>query len=189
MKKLAIAAVLAVTAFSANAGVVELVSNGNFETGTFAGWTKSGNTSLSDIISNTVTSNHTFVWRSGATGSPAFISQNLQTVAGGHYTLSFDVFNSATSATPSAVSFEADFNGHSVYGFTNQTRNWTHVVLNNLSATGVATELKFGARNDPSFIRLDNISVTAAVPEPETYALMMAGLGLLAFVAKRRKAA
>jgi hypothetical protein len=32
----------------------------------------------------------------------------------------------------------------------------------------------------------DNFSVTA-VPEPETYALMLAGLGVVGFVARRRK--
>jgi hypothetical protein len=33
----------------------------------------------------------------------------------------------------------------------------------------------------------DNLLVTAAVPEPETYALLLAGLGLLGFAAVRRK--
>ena len=33
-----------------------------------------------------------------------------------------------------------------------------------------------------------SLSVTAAVPEPETYAMMAAGLGALAFVSRRRKA-
>ena len=32
-------------------------------------------------------------------------------------------------------------------------------------------------------------SITAAVPEPETYAMMMAGLGLIGFVSRRRKSA
>jgi hypothetical protein len=33
-----------------------------------------------------------------------------------------------------------------------------------------------------------NFSVTAPVPEPETFALMLAGLGVLGFVARRRRA-
>jgi hypothetical protein len=32
-------------------------------------------------------------------------------------------------------------------------------------------------------------AITAAVPEPETYALMLAGLGMMGFMAKRRRAA
>ena len=30
-------------------------------------------------------------------------------------------------------------------------------------------------------------AITAAVPEPETYALMLAGLGVMGFMAKRRR--
>jgi hypothetical protein len=33
-----------------------------------------------------------------------------------------------------------------------------------------------------------SLSITAAVPEPETYAMMMAGLGLVGFMSRRRKA-
>ena len=43
-----------------------------------------------------------------------------------------------------------------------------------------------------TMVAMDNITVneaiTAPVPEPETYALMLAGLGLVGFMARRRKA-
>jgi hypothetical protein len=31
------------------------------------------------------------------------------------------------------------------------------------------------------------VAVTSAIPEPETYAMLLAGLGLMGFVARRRK--
>ena len=34
---------------------------------------------------------------------------------------------------------------------------------------------------------LDNVTLTAAIPEPETYALMLAGLGVIGYVARRRR--
>ncbi|GAB2890528.1 hypothetical protein GCM10027046_18980 [Uliginosibacterium flavum] len=180
MKNVFLALILAATAFTANAQQ-NLVVNGDFETGNFTGWTKSGNTSLSDVIANSVTSNSTYVWRSGATGSLNYISQNLATTVGGLYTLSFDVFNSATSNQ----TFEAWFDGALVYSFSNEVQNWTNHGFANLVATGLSTELKFGVRNDPSFTRLDNIGVTA-VPEPGTYAMLLAGLGILGLSLKRR---
>lgn len=187
MKKLAAALALTFAAFSAHAGV-ELVTNGNFETGNFTGWTKSGNNSLSDIISNNVTSNTTYVWRSGATGSPAVISQTLQTQAGMLYTLSFDVFNTATTGT----FFSADFGGNVVANWSNQQYNWTHFTFTDLVGTGTSTLLSFSARNDPSFIRLDNVSVVASaatsVPEPTSLLLLGAGVLMLGAARRRSKA-
>jgi hypothetical protein len=34
---------------------------------------------------------------------------------------------------------------------------------------------------------MDNLTINAPVPEPETYAMLMAGLGVMGFVARRRK--
>lgn len=38
---------------------------------------------------------------------------------------------------------------------------------------------------EPAFIRISTI--TTAVPEPETYGMMLIGLGLMGFVTRRRK--
>ena len=41
--------------------------------------------------------------------------------------------------------------------------------------------------SDQNAFETDNHAVLAAVPEPETYAMMLAGLGLMGFVASRRR--
>jgi hypothetical protein len=43
------------------------------------------------------------------------------------------------------------------------------------------------AGGDNIGLLLDNVSVAVAIPEPETYALLLAGLGLLGFAARRRQ--
>ncbi len=54
---------------------------------------------------------------------------------------------------------------------------------------GLYSALRLTFDNDTA-MGFDNFSVTAvpAIPEPETYALMLAGLGVVGFMARRRKA-
>lgn len=122
------------------------------------------------------------------------IAQSLATIAGATYTLSFGLSAENQSGTETltvaAGSASTDYvltpdgSGTFQRPFTTQTFNFV--------ATGALTTLSFittagttGA-NDPM---IDGVSVTAAVPEPQTYALMLAGLGVLGFIAKRRKTA
>jgi hypothetical protein len=60
-----------------------------------------------------------------------------------------------------------------------------------LGYTGNATFKLLDLNTDPSGndFAVDKVSLTSAVPEPETYAMLMAGLGLVGFAARRRKAA
>jgi hypothetical protein len=45
-----------------------------------------------------------------------------------------------------------------------------------------------GPGADPAFIRITTADIIAAVPEPETYAMMLAGLGVMGAVVRRLKA-
>src|SRR5438067_481381 len=55
------------------------------------------------------------------------------------------------------------------------------------SAIGTPVTLTFLTNNAPFDVGLDDIHVLSAVPEPETYAMVMAGLGLMGFIARRRR--
>jgi len=61
------------------------------------------------------------------------------------------------------------------------------------TATGSSELLSFMAKGGPSgappFMLLDGVSLVSAVPEPSTWGMLLGGLGLLGFVARRRKAA
>jgi hypothetical protein len=74
----------------------------------------------------------------------------------------------------------------------------TGITYNISDAATVDLSAKFGSTMYVGFTggtagtdadqRITSFSLTSAVPEPETYAMLMAGLGLVGFAARRRKA-
>ncbi|WMJ09480.1 PEP-CTERM sorting domain-containing protein [Nitrosomonas sp. sh817] len=60
--------------------------------------------------------------------------------------------------------------------------------LVDLSAFNDVTSIRIYNITDGGGLGWDNFTFTSAVPEPETYAMLLLGLGLLGFVAYRRKA-
>jgi hypothetical protein len=137
----------------------------------------------------------------GTTG--ATLSQTFDTVAGQSYTVNYFV-TPQQGAGPQSALVEA-LNGATVLGSVTETIpllvagqsfNW-EVAGPSLTfiATGSLSTLRFtdtsnGAAAINTNWALDGVTVNApsvAVPEPETYAMLLAGLGLLGFVAGRRK--
>ena len=74
----------------------------------------------------------------------------------------------------------------SIFGNSHKTvgNDFTH-----FSLTGYGNVVSFTLVGNVSwaFIALDNLDVAAPIPEPGTYAMLLAGLGLLGIASRRRK--
>jgi PEP-CTERM motif len=171
------------------AAAQQLVTNGGFETGDFTGFTQSGNTELTGVLSGEAPSGD-FSAFFGPTGSTGSISQTLATTTGGTYQISFDLQSSGGSPT----FYEVLFGGVSLFSATNAADFDFTTFSTSAVASTASTALTFTFRNDPSFFNLDNISVTpirrvtGAVPEPATWAMMLIGFGGMGVSLRRRRA-
>jgi hypothetical protein len=166
-----------------------LVANGSFEQGTagigsFSGW----QTTLGDPA--------TFVDSSGQTGTHpgqasdgtwsayfgstlasggSSISQWLATAIGQTYVLSFDIANDNGGAA-AVNGFSASLGADVVQSFAGLgVQDYAHTLVS-FTASSATTLLSFSGYNDNGYLQLDNVAVTAAVPEPSAVALTLAGL-------------
>ncbi|CDG84886.1 FxDxF family PEP-CTERM protein [Janthinobacterium agaricidamnosum] len=189
-----------------------LVVNGSFEANTFNG----SFTQLS-AVNGWTSSNGVFELQKGANqgGISGFmpnaadgiqylelnnnnlssVSQNLATKAGGLYSLSFSFAGrpDTPNQLPSLINVywgNTLLNPSPLVG--TDTGSWQNFSLSTLTAQGALTSLRFesvGPTGAPTFgSYLDNVTVTA-VPEPESYAMLLPGLALVGFMARRKKAA
>lgn len=180
-----------VASCAATASAANLVVNGDFQTGTFSGWTVNE------------TTNHPWFVASGANdyasdgciGSPciagpmtgeSYLYQDLATVTGATYTLTFDYFSAEGTPNELAVYF----GGVLVDDLVNlNTTSPVTYTLTGLVAPGGSTRLEFLGRQDPTYDYLDNISVTGATgvtPEPATFVLVGSSMLGLAGAVRRR---
>lgn len=124
----------------------------------------------------------------GNNGPTSGLVQTVSTVAGQLYSLSFWLGNAQSSATgfynlPSALTLQID--GDAPIQFANGNvvtdRNHWQQFVHSFVAAGATTTLTF--RNATVFADnqtgLDDISLLAAVPEPGTWVLMLAGISAL----------
>lgn len=197
MKQLIAAALLSVP-FLASAQ--NLVNNGSFEetvqaNGTWniyqnlPGWT--GGTPGIELRNNVAGAAFDGVnYVELDTNRNSLMFQNIGTTLDQAYTLSF-AYSARAGVAALSNGIEVLWNGvvagtYAAQG-TGNGNSWNTFSLNVFGGAPVST-LTFRAigTSDSYGGSLDNVSVTA-VPEPETYALMLAGLGLVGFMARRRR--
>jgi len=143
---------------SGGAGTSSIV-NGGFETGSFSGWTWSGNTGFTGVTSTSrYVHSGTFGAQLGPIGSDGFLAQTLETIPGKAYIISFSLW-----VDPGAPNdFNASWGG--VPFFVNMPAGeWTSFTFTEV-AMGQSTVLQFGFRHDPAYLGLDDISVVADPP-------------------------
>jgi hypothetical protein len=188
--KLAVAAAtLLLSAQAVSAQAANLVINGGFETGDFSGWTLTGNTADSNV-STDLPSFGQYAADFGASGTLGGVTQTLNTVPGGAYTVWFDLQSLGGEPTRALVTF-----GNQTLLDLTDPASFAYTSYNfNVTATSAQTALTFQFRNDSSLYRLDNVLVlgapVSAVPEPATWAMLMLGMfGVGAMMRLRRRPA
>ena len=190
--------VAAITLLSgASNAAVNIVNNPGFEvpnigmpvdgymyTNSVPGWVVTGNPTV--LFNSTYRPVFTGLQAVQIERNGDMLSQSLTTVNGQQYQLSFNWstwwLNNTTVSTLEVTSGNV-INTLMATGTAYSPQSWL------FTAAGASTTLSFmniGATGT-SYPQIDNVSVTA-VPEPGTYAMLLAGLAAVGFVAKRRSA-
>ena len=160
------------------------------------GW--DGNLKFWPSVTNSPTGGN-FIAGDGAYTYGGSFSQTITGLTvGQQYTLSFDY------AAAQQSGYDGD--NHSSWNVTFGGESFTTAVLNNpshgftgwekathiftaSSSSQVLTFLADGGPNGvPPFALLDGVTMTAPVPEPEEWAMMLVGAGLVGFQVKRKQA-
>lgn len=143
---------------------------------------------------------HGSVFASDSQWYAAALSQSINGLTiGGTYTLTFDY-----SLAQQFITREANANNYWAVTLGDQTQNTSLLSIEGGGFSGWKTStMTFTATSGtellsflasatgagaPPFLLLDNVSLTAAVPEPSTWAMMLGGVGLMGFMARRRRA-
>lgn len=199
---------------SAPAMAAEQVTNGSFENGTTSGWNV---TSTSGTAPQVIAYGQASGYPTGAfgeavpagtgnfgllfssdTANPDRLWQMVNVVKDMIYTISFDYYVPLNGYNNPYDATLALFAGNTQLGSTIQAgsaggvapQQWQTFTTNYTATSNgnVKLALQFnGLGNTAADFVVDNISMTQAVPEPATWAMMLAGFGIAGASLRRRK--
>ena len=143
-----------------------LIVNGDFETGTFAGWTTTPAATGSDFGVGPVPAPHDTLGAFFSANGADFdsISQTFVTTPGASYDLSF-FYQVVEPGSRPDNGFRVLFNGVVIFENLNAISGFGTFSFPNLQATGSLTTLEFQGRNVQGSDFLDDVSLTP-VPTP-----------------------
>jgi hypothetical protein len=150
-----------------------LVANGDFETGAFGPeWTLTPGGSF-DLVcmagnpigaATCITHGGQYAMTFGLAGAQDSLSQNIPTVPGAHYVLTFYLAND-NPLDQNTTTFDVFWGGAHVYSLASPQPSFPYRAVSlGLTATTNSTTLTFAAQHDPSQWFLDDISVVQQAP-------------------------
>jgi len=168
-----------------------LIANGKWDIfGNINGWTSTGSgIEVRNNIAGSALDGKNFVELDSHSNSSMF--QTVSTSAGASYNFSFSFANrEGTVAATNGLDWTVD--GGKTWNAAPALSNskWADFSTSFIaSSTSTVIGFRATGTSDKLGSSLDKVSLTSAVPEPESYALMLAGLAAVGFVARRRKSA
>lgn len=183
LKTFASAMALLLCLFFQGVHAANLVTNGDFETGDFSGWTtfQSGQSSYFGVDSAGPIDGAYSAFFAGVGPDSDAISQTFVTSIGQSYAIRF-VLDSIASTGDAA--FIASFDGATLF-----VASGTYALeplAFTVTASSTSSTLKFSSFNDLGYFTLDDVSVIA-VPEPAVYNMLALGLVVTMLLRRRTR--
>lgn len=206
---LALAAAIASSATPASA-VTNLITNGSFELGTNPGasFIQVNGPNSSTVTNWAVSSGSQFKYTGtlydasaglrsidlSGTGGTLFQSVSGLSI-GAKYTVSFDLSNRPGASVPAIVSVGGNGLTPATFTFGGNPVTASNMGWERYGYTFMATQalhrISFTNANLPANRPygpvIDNVIMTATIPEPQTWALLVVGFGLVGFAARRHR--